>query len=224
MVQVTAGVDTTRAIDDAGVVWCWGLNDSLQLGRPTSVGSPNPNIDRTPFPVPAIPAMAPVAVGCRFACARAKDDSKVHCWGSNVAGTLGNGGDVGKPGGFAPVVALVPPGVVDISTGLNDHVCALTSAQQVWCWGSNSYGQLGHSSANDIDICPTTKCIAAPAMVATTALSGSKVSSSALGTCAESTTGFVCWGSNVYGQLGTKPDTLEHFMPAPVSQGQRSGC
>lgn len=37
----------------------------------------------------------------------------------------------------------VPGEVVQLTVQGRDHVCALTDARQVWCWGSNEHGQLG---------------------------------------------------------------------------------
>jgi alpha-tubulin suppressor-like RCC1 family protein len=223
MIQVSAGADFTCGIQEGGVVWCWGLNSILQLGRATTMGTPDPTFDRLPAPVPGLPPIAQVATGYEFACARAADGSKVYCWGSNLAGALGNGQKENTAGGVPPGdVVAVPSGVIDISTGLGGHACALTATHEAWCWGANSYGQLGHSSAIDVAICPTTKCTSTPAKVAGLIVAGDRITATVLSTCAESSAGFVCWGSNIYGQLGTTPDMMEHATPALVSKGPDS--
>ncbi len=219
MRQVVAGVNATCALDASGVVWCWGLNDSLQLGRSTAPDSPTLGVDRTPAPVPGLPPVAQLAFGDGFVCARLKDGSQVYCWGSNDLGTLGNGKPAGQPagGGGPGPVAAIPKDIVDISTGLGGHACALTSTQAVYCWGSNTFGQLGHASSFDA-LCPTSRCNSTPSVVPLMA-SGARVVSMASTTCTEASSSFVCWGSNVKGELVATPDALEHSAPAKVPTG-----
>jgi alpha-tubulin suppressor-like RCC1 family protein len=220
MRQVSAGADSTCALDENGDVWCWGLNDAFQLGRATLPSSPDSGHDRTPvklvssLPNPPLPKFAQVSVGSKFACARAADGSVVYCWGSNLAGTLGNGAKGGNLGGFPPIaLTSLPAGLIDLSTGLGDHVCVLDGAHHAWCWGSNTAGQLGHSFANDTDLCPMTKCNSTPSIVPGLTVNGGWIRSGGTDTCAEVEVGKVaCWGSNVYGQLGVAPDAMEHPM------------
>ena len=42
MVQVVAGSSHSCALDDAGHVWCWGFNDSGQLGDGTTTNRATP--------------------------------------------------------------------------------------------------------------------------------------------------------------------------------------
>ena len=63
------------------------------------------------------------------------------CWGSNIAGQVGNG--------IADVVQATPADVVGLSSGVAtvatgaEYSCALTLSGGVLCWGSNDDGQLG---------------------------------------------------------------------------------
>ena len=217
MVQVSAGSDSTCALDTNGGVWCWGLNDSLQLGRPSAAMS---NIDRTPVKIPGLPPFAQVSTGYRSACARVKGGSAVYCWGSNESGALGNGLVEGKPGGVAPgVVASLTGTLVDVSSSFGGHACALNDAGQMWCWGLNSYGQLGHDSMGDSGMCPAGKCNSAPFPVNVSVATRNKIATSVAGTCAGGNSGFVCWGANLHGQLGTSVDGQMHPSPALVPLG-----
>lgn len=72
-------------------------------------------------------------------CAVRKDGS-VWCWGENGSGELGE-----RPGGSwrasaRPVHGLPPAKEVAVGSS---HVCALTLAGEVYCWGSNTSGELG---------------------------------------------------------------------------------
>jgi alpha-tubulin suppressor-like RCC1 family protein len=73
------------------------------------------------------------------------------------------------------------------------HTCARTSAGQLFCWGRNTFGQLGDGTTTD-----------RPAPVRVAGISGvATVQASGAHTCAASGNGDAyCWGYNVEGQLG----------------------
>lgn len=78
--------------------------------------------------------------------------------------------------------------------GGGSHTCGATAAGEVFCWGSNSVGQLGDNS--------TTQRLT-PRRVQTT-LRFSALAAGANHTCAIGETGSAssCWGSGEFGQLG----------------------
>ncbi|MCL2822443.1 MAG: hypothetical protein FWD57_00455 [Polyangiaceae bacterium] len=93
------------------------------------------------------------------------------------------------------------------------HTCGVTSAGKVFCWGSNSSGQLGYETEGEESM---------PAPVP--ALSSGVVAVSAGGahTCALTDSGAVlCWGANSSGQLGNGSDD-DRGVPTPVL-GLQSG-
>jgi hypothetical protein len=87
-------------------------------------------------------------------------DGKAYCWGSNASGKLGNNGDGTTQASPVPVAAIATstkPGspmgsksVVKVSVG-STHACALAEAQ-VYCWGDNTYGQLGNQTTTSSKI------------------------------------------------------------------------
>jgi alpha-tubulin suppressor-like RCC1 family protein len=89
-IAVAAGGEHSCAIDAAGAAWCWGEDQSGQLGD-------NGSIDSTkPVPVVGIASGATaVAAGTAHACALLA--GSVQCWGWNVAGALGNGTNADSP-------------------------------------------------------------------------------------------------------------------------------
>jgi alpha-tubulin suppressor-like RCC1 family protein len=77
-------------------------------------------------------------------------DGSVHCWGANQNGSLGDGTAANRT---VPVSVTVNNlnadlllSVVAVSVGAF-HSCALKSDGTVWCWGSNSAGQLGFDTS-----------------------------------------------------------------------------
>lgn len=89
--------------------------------------------------------------------------------------------------------ALVPMTNVSAISGASAHVCALTGAGRVKCWGYNGSGGLGDGSTTDRLL---------PAEVG--GLTGAVAQVSAAGhSCALTTDGELqCWGDNYYGQIG----------------------
>jgi hypothetical protein len=77
------------------------------------------------------------------------DGGVVHGGGS-VDGrycTVGLSGPVACSGGL---LVTVPGTVTQLTGNGRDHVCALTSTGEVWCWGGNASGQLGETSARQL--------------------------------------------------------------------------
>ena len=76
------------------------------------------------------------------------------------------------------------------------HACAVSSGGQVWCWGSNAYGQLGDGSV----------LASGPGEVAGIT-TGRLLASGWRHTCAALDGGGVkCWGDNGLGRLGDGTD------------------
>jgi alpha-tubulin suppressor-like RCC1 family protein len=195
--SVAAGGNTTCVVTTAGGVVCFGANDSGQVGIPGGNG----DIVMTPTAV-GISGVVQVTVGAQHACAL-KSDSSVWCWGDNSADQLGNG----TPGGMTWIpqrVANGLNGVVQISAGAH-HTCALRNDGIVWCWGDNSFGQLGNGSGGP-DAPYTDKQANVPVGVALWGGALHNARSIAAGsatTClSDSTKQVWCWGDNSNGNLG----------------------
>jgi alpha-tubulin suppressor-like RCC1 family protein len=123
-----------------------------------------------------------------------------YCWGNNFSGQLGNaatGASELLPVAVAPPSGSTTPleyGAIDVGYG---HVCALAKGGQVFCWGSNEYGQLGTGTGGSgmLESVPTP-------VVGSYLFTSVSVGSSH--TCALDKGGLAyCWGINYAGQLGT---------------------
>jgi len=120
------------AIDGAGAVWCWGSNDSGQLGDGTTLASPSA------VRVAGLPAVTEIAVGVDHSCA-VDATGAVWCWGSNRSGQLGD--DTWPLRATPAIVGGLPP-VVEIRAR-SSFTCARAADGRVLCWGSAESGQIG---------------------------------------------------------------------------------
>lgn len=185
--KISAGTDTNCAITNgSNNVQCWGNNhytvDAANPNTGMTVALDAPNAGTT---------VAEVVVGSNHACSRTNAGA-VKCWGQNSYGQLGDGTTIGHPHSAVNVSGL-GTGVTAITAGL-DHLCALTDAGAVKCWGRNQNGQLGNNSTTD-SLVPVT----------VTGLEQGVVAVAARGnhSCAVLSVGSVqCWGSNSLNELG----------------------
>ncbi len=132
-IGVAASGEFTCGLRASGALFCWGRNDSAQLGlgdvvspvtSPQQVGSFFKSID----------------AGANHACG-VTTAGELFCWGRNASGELGLGNSAG------PVMS--PAKVSDekdwarpvLGQGLS--TCALKESGDLYCWGSGGFGQLG---------------------------------------------------------------------------------
>lgn len=196
-------------IDSNGDPYCWGKNDESQLGDGTSNNSNVPvAVDRS-----GVLNGKDLTLGAGagwHTCARSTD-YKAYCWGYGGSGVLGTGsyGDSATP---LPVLMtpLNGDGIRDIQAGPN-NTCAVSTSGAAYCWGSNSYGQLGNG---------TNYWSSAPVRVLDTGvLAGKTVRKVATyeQTCAiDSDARALCWGKNDTGQVGNG-GTANVSTPVAVS-------
>jgi alpha-tubulin suppressor-like RCC1 family protein len=129
-----------------------------------------------------------------------------------VIGALAAGGLLAACAQIAGLSDHQPYPVTQITAGA-DHACLLMIGGDVWCWGDNTYGQLGHRT-QDGGAC-TTACPAAPVE----GISGAtQISAGVEFTCAVIAGGSVqCWGRNDTSQLGRTVSTTCGTMAPMVS-------
>lgn len=127
----------TCALMKDGIVKCWGKNRYGQLGDGTTEQRLGPvNVIGLPTDIVAI------ATGSDHTCALA-DSGKIHCWGRNSRGQLGDGTTE------QPLTSVEVSGIdtaTQVTAGAS-HTCASTPDKQVKCWGDNYSGQLGDGTA-----------------------------------------------------------------------------
>ena len=125
-------------------------------------------------------------------------DETLHCFGAeNDAGQLGISptllGGCDTWGCINRIPHPEGKGWAKVATG-NEHACALDVDGQMWCWGSNEWGQLGVLNA------PRDGTLVRPSGLATV----SAIAASGLGTCAIKADNRTanCWGADFSGQTG----------------------
>lgn len=214
--SLTLGDIHACGLTAAGEAHCWGDNSYGQLGDGTET-------DRsTPVTVIGGLEFVSLSAGSRHTCGLTSDGS-AHCWGFSGEGALGHGGFTGPdfcqnpdPFGRPFACSTAPERVAGgltfatIAAG-GDHTCGVTAAGAAYCWGFNSWGQLGNASTNSS---------AAPVAV-TGGLTFANLSGGREHTCGV-TTGSVayCWGFPGNYALGTDDLPLPVVgVPIPV-EGQ----
>lgn len=200
---IEAGTYHTCAIV-SGKIYCWGLNGSGQLGNnnmPTA--SNHATLAEYDASDVAISGASAISSGANSTCAIIKGIA--HCWGSNVAGQLGNNDTGTNRSGAVPVktVLNLPLNSASQVSLFNAHACAIVKGA-VYCWGSNNAGQLGDTTTVD-------KGYAVKALFADgSALTGaSAVTTGSSHTCAIIKKAAYCWGSSFYGAIGNNTDNTD---------------
>jgi alpha-tubulin suppressor-like RCC1 family protein len=186
-------------------LWCWGNNQSGQLG----IGSNSPR--NTPTQVSAAglsSGVTTVFAGAEHTCATVTDGS-LWCWGGNQFGQLGVGDTRSRNTPTRVDFADIATGVSVVTAGGN-HTCAAKTDGTLWCWGGNEYGQLGTGDQSGR---------ARPAQVDASAFGAAVIQTYAGGnhSCARTAdSALYCWGSNQYGQLGA-PAGANGNLPVKVA-------
>lgn len=121
-----------------GTVVCWGLNDAAQLGRG---GGTSPPFDQTPAAITGSVRYAEVSGGFRFTCAIESGTATADCWGLNDVGQLGTA-TLDPTQQSSPVAVNGGLQFTQLSTG-QGLACGVVSSGKGYCWGDNSFGQLG---------------------------------------------------------------------------------
>lgn len=205
---------------DTPIGFGWGYNTAGQLAAEPAKALVPAQIRLGDIPVGAV--VTQVSTGGYSTCLIA--DGLAYCAGDNGAGQLGTGNLTPKSTPTAVDTSGVLAGktIAEIVAS-NQHTCVRTTelTDNIYCWGGNSYGQLGIGNFNDQS---------SPVSASNGALVGKKVidiDTVGYSTCAvtdEPTSNVYCWGLNQNGLLGRGGTAGDTSLPAAVySAGALSG-
>lgn len=204
--RIATGYHHTCAVLVDKTLWCWGHNSYGQLGNGNIAISVSLPVQVQTNANQPLERIAHITAGEYHTCALT-DTGAVYCWGSNTFGQLGDGTDT--PHAYATEVPQLTSNVTGISAG-RWHTCVLKNDGTAWCWGSNTYGQVGVEQVEN-QLQPTTVnwgSMTVPSLVS--------VSCGEYFTCVASNSGNAyCFGQNTYGQLGNGK-TIHSSRPVTV--------
>jgi large repetitive protein len=209
VISISAGANSTCALTNAGVVWCWGGNAAGQLGDGTYTQSSEPVQVSDVTGTAALNEVAVISSGRDHACA-ATAAGAAYCWGDNSTGELGNGTDTSS--NFPVPIPGLSSGVATISAG-SGFTCAVTTAEAALCWGKGGSGQLGDGNGVD-SASPVTVVDAIGQEPLGGVIAISAGFESACAVTSEET--LLCWGTNAANQLGSGSTASQSSIPVQV--------
>lgn len=204
-------------------VYCWGNNGAGQLGDGTTTRR------LTPIRVGGLLSGKTVtAIGASGDTTCAVADRKIYCWGSNLAGTVGDNSTSNRTLPVAVTATNLPADytATKLSTGSRSrNMCAVVNAW-AYCWGNNDSGQIGNGAANST-------FVRIPTRVNDGAMAGKSVTNIShdgyyrwsgnpdTHVCAVASSELYCWGDNDRGQLGRggSNQTTSSSVPVRVNTG-----
>jgi len=203
---ISAGGAHTCAIA-GGSAYCWGSNDSGQLGNGSTQDA------SLPVKVSGLSdtTVTAISAGDQHTCAIA--DATAYCWGADQDGQLGDG--LGQPKQTTPVAVNTLSGlagrIVDSITTGDLHTCASVSGKG-YCWGNNDHGQLGDGTLNTSTV--PVAIVASTGVISIAA--GGNSSCAVVRPQSKQIAG--CWGAGAGGTLGNG-GTNDHPIPTVITAG-----
>lgn len=134
--KVSSGDDHSCVINSLGQTWCWGSGSFGQLGDGMDSNFSLP-VQVIYFANPSL-----ISTGGNTSCG-VNTAGQAYCWGFGGFGQMGNGTDFTE--NYSPVAVTIGT-VSKISVGGANQVCAITSGGAAYCWGADTWGQLGNGA------------------------------------------------------------------------------
>jgi alpha-tubulin suppressor-like RCC1 family protein len=221
--SISAGMEYTCATMANGEGKCWGFNNYGQLGinsmsnqsLPTSVTNANGQ---------TISDFIAITAGIYNTCAIVAGHG-VQCWGVNIFGQLGNGTADVPPQQATPADSLLGSSIQELgsssgdleavhqSSSRNGFTCAIDTSKRALCWGYGNNGGMGTGVPQVVNPTPST----VNTTNGTPLLGIDQIAVGAFHACALLSGKVMCWGSNMFGELGDNTPNYQVAVPHPVS-------
>lgn len=239
---MSQGYQTACGITTFGRLYCSGNNAYGQLGIGASgllAGTSTISQSSSFVPVASSLSFRSVSVGVRMVCA-VSSDYKLYCWGDRTGnGTAISGSsdaNAAAPTLVSSTMRFSSVSVSGASGSVSDQACALSVDGGLYCFGDNTYGQIGLG---------TTTSALSPTLITATAGNSSfvatDITSYDVGTyhsCVASRGVLSCTGANDSNQLGDTTTVAQNKLVAvpsanvpvasrffeEISLGERHGC
>lgn len=197
--DVSAGLNHSCGIVN-GNAYCWGDNTYGQLGT----GDTTSSTTARQVNLPGLYFSA-ISAGADHTCAIA--ESTVYCWGRNNSRQIGDNSTTQRNN---PTAIPIGGGLAatHISVG-NGFTCAIADGK-AYCWGSNSAGQIGRTTATTTQGTPYLLPVLAES-VFTDIKVGDNFACGVVAGYAH------CWGSNANGQLGRTSNSTNYYQVLRVA-------
>ena len=210
--SLTAGRFHTCGITTENEAYCWGDNQTGQLG------SGDPDDSSTPVLVAGGRSWRQLDAGSGHTCG-VTNTNEAFCWGDGTSGQLGAADSASSP---TPVAVAGGRRWATVDAGL-DHSCGVTQGGAAYCWGDDSSGELGRGVGASTG---------RPVLVAGNHSWRSLSAGDHYACGVTSRSAVLCWGSDTSGQLGNgaapssdTPDAVEGGLEwVRVSAGSETSC
>ena len=218
--SIDSGDQHTCALTTNGNVKCWGFGENGRLGNGENNNSPTPvDVHTSLAENSPLGGISAISVMNLHTCALTTNGN-VKCWGYGEHGELGDGEDEHSSTPVNVTISSddIPLGSIAAISSGGWHTCALTTNENVKCWGNGFYGRLGNGefngSSTPVDVHTSHGDDIPLGSIAA-------ISAGGFHTCALTKSGGVkCWGFGVDGELGDGEDS---DSSTPVNVTSSSG-
>ena len=190
---------SSAAITTNGDLYRWGCNNCGKIGNGTT--------ENQITPIKILENVKSVSLNDTNGAA-IKTNGDLYCWGSNAYGQVGNREITNQT---IPIKVLSNVRFIFLSDVCNGCTsAAIKTNGDLYCWGSNKYGQVGNGTVTEPQISPA-KVLENVVFVFLNSYDSQGYTSAAITTNGD----LYCWGRNDYGQVGNGTITNQ-FSPVKV--------